>query len=76
MTESAVLFMDKPTGPMKTEAASKGTYKSEFIGRSYPRIQILTVEDLFGGKRPGIPGVVSYVRKAKAVPAATGELDL
>jgi site-specific DNA-methyltransferase (adenine-specific) len=71
-----LIVMDKPTGPMKEEAAAKGAYKSEFIGRSYPRIQIFTVEDLFAGKRPGIPGVVSSIKKDRAVPVATGEFDL
>jgi DNA modification methylase len=46
----------EPTGPMKKEAAAAGFYTSEAFGKNYPRIQILTVEDLLAGKdRPRFP---------------------
>jgi DNA modification methylase len=37
-----------PTGPMMKEAAVAGVYKSE--GKTYQRLQILTIEDLLSGK--------------------------
>lgn len=41
-----------PTKPMEREAATAGLYKSG-NGREYPRVQILTIEDLLTGrKRP------------------------
>ncbi len=53
-----------PTGPMIKEAASAGLYKTEY--GSYPKIQILTVEQLFEGKRPEMPWIdPSVFRKAK-----------
>lgn len=48
------ITLEEPTGPMKKEAASAGFYETEIhiSGRTmkYPRIQILTIEDLFNGK--------------------------
>jgi hypothetical protein len=35
---------------LKREAASGGFYTSPFDHRSYPRIQILTIEELLAGK--------------------------
>jgi DNA modification methylase len=44
------------TGPMKTEAVKAGFYESPHHGK-FPKIQILTVEELFRGKKPKIPFV-------------------
>ena len=53
-----------PTGPMIKEAATAGLYKTEY--GTYPKIQILTVEQLFEGKRPEMPWIDPTVfRKAK-----------
>ena len=38
---------------MKTEAVKVGHFETEY--RKYPRIQTLTIEDLFAGKKPQIP---------------------
>ncbi len=35
-----------PTGPMKAEAATAGTYTSPWDNKTYPKVQILTVEEL------------------------------
>lgn len=43
----------EPTGPMKAEAAKAGFYTVE--GERYPRVQILTVEQLLEGKKPDLP---------------------
>ncbi len=45
-----------PTGPMKTEAVKAGFYESPRHGK-FPKIQILTIGELFAGKRPQIPFV-------------------
>ena len=39
----------EPTRPMKEEAAKAGYYESPVIGKSFPKIQILTVENLLNG---------------------------
>ncbi|MGP7795399.1 DNA methyltransferase [Sphingomonas sp. CLY1604] len=43
-----------PTGPMLKEAAAAGRFEDGF-GRTYPRLQIVTIADLFAGKRPELP---------------------
>jgi DNA modification methylase len=39
-----------PTKPMLQEAVAAGFYKSELRGKSYPRLQIRTVEELLNGQ--------------------------
>ncbi len=41
------------TAPMKTEAASSGVLDTPF--GEFARLQILTIEDLFAGKKPAMP---------------------
>jgi len=45
------------TGPMRTEAVKAGYY--ETLYGKYPKIQILTIKELFDGKQPNIPLVDS-----------------
>ena len=47
------ISLEAPTEPMKKEAAGAGL-QDTLIGK-VPKIQLLTVEDLFAGKRPRIP---------------------
>ncbi|MBN2471364.1 MAG: restriction endonuclease [Anaerolineae bacterium] len=44
------ITLEPPSGPMVKEALSAGVYHSEHFGRDYPRIQILTIEDLLSGQ--------------------------
>lgn len=53
-----------PTKPMEKEAAAVGLWQNEYTGRSHPRLQILTLAELFQGKRPDIPWVDASVMKA------------
>lgn len=46
----ALITLREPTKPMLTEAASAGLYKSEDFPGRYPRLQILTIEELLVGK--------------------------
>jgi site-specific DNA-methyltransferase (adenine-specific) len=48
------LCFEQPTKPMLKEAAEAGFYKSS-DGTGYPRIQILTVQQLLNGKQPQYP---------------------
>lgn len=56
----------EPTGPMLREAAAVGRFTDEF-GRGWPRLQILTLAELFRGKRPAIPypDPLAAIRKAR-----------
>ena len=53
-----------PTKPMEREAASVGQWQNEYTGRSHSRLQILTLAELFQGKRPDIPWVDASVMKS------------
>lgn len=53
-----------PTTPMLKEAAAVGLWENELTGRKHPRLQILTLAELFQGKRPDIPWVDASVFKA------------
>ena len=47
------ITLAKPTAPMKKEAASSGVLDTPF--GKFARLQIVTIEDLFAGKKPAIP---------------------
>jgi site-specific DNA-methyltransferase (adenine-specific) len=61
-----------PTGPMKTEAVKAGFY--ETVYGKYPKIQILTICELFEGKQPNIPLVDPSAFK-KAARETEGKQD-
>jgi site-specific DNA-methyltransferase (adenine-specific) len=48
------ITLAEPTKPMQTEAIKVGFYDSPFSGK-FPKIQILTIEELFADKKPQIP---------------------
>ncbi|MDO4264713.1 MAG: restriction endonuclease, partial [Deinococcus sp.] len=59
-----LLLAYEPTKGMLKEAAAAGAYTWE--GRTYPKLQILTVADILDGKQPVIPkgaANVSYEQK-------------
>jgi site-specific DNA-methyltransferase (adenine-specific) len=54
-----------PTRPMETEAAAVGVFRDEW-DRPYPKLQIITLAELFQGKKPDIPFVdPASVKRAK-----------
>ncbi|MFH1140762.1 MAG: DNA methyltransferase [Chloroflexota bacterium] len=59
-----LLTLEPPTQPMTTEAAAAGFYHSEFWQKDYPRVQIITVEDMLNGKRPELPSTRSPFAQA------------
>ncbi len=61
------ITLTPPTGPMTREAIRAGFYETEY--GKYPKLQILTIEDLLAGKKPDIPLVdPSVFRKAPKEP--------
>ena len=55
-----------PTRAMERDAAAVGVWENELTGRKHPRLQILTLAELFQNKRPDIPWVdASAVKAAK-----------
>jgi site-specific DNA-methyltransferase (adenine-specific) len=49
-----LICMEAATKPMTAEAAGAGFYASE-MGSKHPKIQILTIEELLGGKKVDMP---------------------
>jgi hypothetical protein len=50
-----LISMEDPTQAMRTEVAKAGFYESPFDGKRYPRLQLLTVAELLGGKGIAYP---------------------
>lgn len=44
-----LITLQKPTQPMRSEAATAGFYSSPGWGKDYPRLQVVTIEDLLNG---------------------------
>jgi DNA modification methylase len=66
------IMLEKPTRPMIVEAAKKGFYHSP-LGRDYPRLQIITIEEIFQGKLPDIPPWIAPIAKPTTTKKAEGK---
>ncbi|MCF7809828.1 restriction endonuclease [bacterium] len=55
-----VCFEDQATKPMRAEAQHAGYYDQESFGTKFPRLQIITVEDLFEGKTLAHPNPAMF----------------
>ncbi|MEQ1724724.1 MAG: DNA methyltransferase [Sphingopyxis sp.] len=53
-----------PTRAMESDAAAVGVWENEYTGRKHPRLQIITLAELFQNKRPDIPWVDASVLKS------------
>ncbi|MFI5398932.1 MAG: DNA methyltransferase [Candidatus Binatia bacterium] len=66
-----LITMEEPTKPMRREAASADFYESPGWHTKHPRLQIITVAELLGGKKVDMPPVkqtnVTYKRAPRAV---------
>lgn len=63
-----------PTGPMLREAAAVGRFTDEW-GRGWPRLQILTLAELFRGARPALPFVDPLIALRRARREETGRQE-
>lgn len=62
------ITLEKPSQPMKQEAVSAGSYGVKFINAEFPKIQLITVEELLQNKQPKIPiAALPYFKEAKSV---------
>ncbi|HYG30341.1 MAG TPA: DNA methyltransferase [Allosphingosinicella sp.] len=70
------IFVTKelPTRSMIAAAAAVGRLESVSAGRSYPRLQIITLAELFRGKRPDLP-YVEAARGKRSKREATGQQE-
>jgi hypothetical protein len=63
-----LISLDEPTKPMKEEAGAAGSYEHPLMGRSYPRIQIITIRDIIElGKRLDLPLNIEVLKSATPV---------
>jgi site-specific DNA-methyltransferase (adenine-specific) len=62
-----LVTLEPPTGPMKLEAAQAGSYHSDGWQRDYPRVQILTIDDLLNGTKPDMPPVRQTFSQASRI---------
>lgn len=75
------ITLEEPTRPMIEEAATAGFYEARELGKEYPRLQILTIDELLNGKRAEYPrgaGRLTYKqakRKHKQAKAQPSLLD-
>ncbi len=60
------ITLEPATRDMLTEAVSAGYYESPLWQQKYPRLQILTIEELLNGKRPEMPPTGANVTFQKA----------
>lgn len=57
-TKSAMgilISLFEPTQPMKEAAYDAGYYESPTWGQNFPRVQIVTIQELLDGKEPKLP---------------------
>lgn len=76
------ITLEEPTRPMIKEAATAGFYEAKELGKKYPRLQILTIEELLNRKQAEYPrgaGRLTYKqakrrrKQAKAQPSLLDE---
>ncbi|MBI5711260.1 MAG: restriction endonuclease [Candidatus Eisenbacteria bacterium] len=70
-----LISLQEPTRDMRKEAASAGFYRSPYTERNHPRLQLLTIKELFEGKGIDYPGQASNVtlKRAPAVQSRGAE---
>jgi hypothetical protein len=61
------ITLEPPTADMRKEAVQAGYYHSPGWGKDFPRIQILTVGELLGGKEIEMPPQFGTFRQAQRV---------
>lgn len=61
------ITLEPPTRPMTEEAVSAGFYESPGWNKKFPKIQILTIEDLLNGQSIDMPPGHDTFRKAQRV---------
>ena len=60
-----LITLEPPTKPMRDEAAAAGTYHHELLNRDYPRLLIVTVQDIIeNGARIDLPLTADVLKTA------------
>jgi DNA modification methylase len=74
-----LISMESPTKPMQREAAEAGFYKPPGLADRYPRIQILSIEELLEGKKidyPRYAADATFKKAPKSRKAAEEQIPL
>jgi len=74
-----LITMEPPTKPMQKEAAEAGFYKPPGLAEKYPRIQILSIEELLAAKKidyPRFAADATFKKAPKARKAAEEQIPL
>jgi len=58
------ITLEPPSAPMLTEAVSAGYYESPLWQKKYPRLQILTIEELLDGRQIDMPPAYGTFKQA------------
>ena len=62
-----LIALKSPTKGMLTEAAALGKWTMPVSGKKYRRLQVVTIQELFDGKKPELPDTSETLKKAKRV---------
>jgi site-specific DNA-methyltransferase (adenine-specific) len=65
--------LEPPTSPMVKEAIEAGFYHSPGWGRNYPKIQVLTIEQLLQGAKVEMPPSYGTFQQAQRVDENRGQ---
>jgi len=65
-----LITMQEPTEPMRTEAITAGFYESQTWRQKYPKVQLLTIAELFDGKKIDMPPIRQVDATFKKAPKA------
>ncbi len=72
-----LITLDKPTKPMRDEAASAGRFESKLWQKDYPKIQIVTIEGLLNGtERIDAPSQINPFAMAARESAAHKQTEM
>jgi site-specific DNA-methyltransferase (adenine-specific) len=69
------ITIDAPTDPMMKEGLRQGVYKDP-TGKTFPRIQIRTIEQLLSGDGFALPSILPTYRKARSYREKNANLEI
>jgi site-specific DNA-methyltransferase (adenine-specific) len=64
-----LLTLVSPSDEMTLEATRAGFYRATWDGQAYPRIQILTIEEVLAGKKIAMPLEIESLQRAQRIHA-------
>ncbi|NCX95584.1 MAG: site-specific DNA-methyltransferase [Chitinophagia bacterium] len=58
------ITLEEPTKPMLKEAKEQGTYTNPLNGQQYPKVEIVTINEILQGKRLQLPQAMEVLKTA------------